>query len=80
MLLPSIATDSVGLLQMRWRSGRCGTAVRRRSAIINWAWLIKFVRASNEPTAASIKTKTYNVLTTAGPSRRKRLFQKSASS
>ena len=41
------ARVSVGSRQMRWCSGRCGTAVQRRNATINSEWLTKFVRASN---------------------------------
>ena len=74
------ARVSVGSLQMQWCSGRCGTAVRKRSATINWAWLTKFARASKKPTTKPIKTKNYYVFTTLGPKRRKRLFQKSVSS
>src|SRR5712692_7786040 len=60
------ARVSVGSLQMPWCSGRCGTAVQRRSAIINWEWLTKFVKASSKPTKKPIKTKKYYVLVLIG--------------
>src|SRR5256886_16992134 len=49
------ARVSVGALQMQRGSGRCGTAVQRRSAIINWEWLTKSVRASSKPADKSMK-------------------------
>jgi hypothetical protein len=69
------ARVSVGSLQTRWCSARCGTAVQRRNAIINSEWLTKFVRASNEPTNEPIKTRKYYVLTTVRSNQRNKLLR-----
>src|SRR6266446_5221018 len=70
------ARVSVGSLQMQWCSGRCGTAVQRRSAIINSEWLTKFVRVSNEPTNKPIRVrKKYYVFTTVRQKQKRRLHK-----
>src|SRR5579864_2930440 len=67
------ARVSVGSRRTPWCNGRCGTAVQRLNATISLEWLTKFVRASNKPTKRRTKDRSYYVLTTVRPKRRKKL-------
>lgn len=67
----SSARVSVGSLQMPWCSGRCGTAVQRQNVTISLEWLIRSVKALNEPTNEPIgERKKHYVFTTVQPKQR----------